>query len=841
MMKKIFIKKLINVFAALSLLLTVLSCSNSVKTEENKEGFVLRLKVTDVLTESAAEKARTIKPDFSLNTLTDIVLKGAKVGDEQKTIAEFDSISDLEAAELVIPFKASTEVWNFTLIAQKDSNVFSASCQKQLSLEQTNTLNFKLELQVLTGYGDLDVFIYGPEPILGEADKGRVTDVKIILKELDGTPVYDKDGSQCGPYVYTASEPHPHPTPTGIIIGRPIDIKNIPAGRYRLIAYFNFDGWDTGLEVAYWQDTVWITEGTWLAEIELESVMKAYKLNYHLLAEGEAEDDSLSFTPASTAVYAGNPNYNPVTIVYTESEDCIPTRDNYIFTGWYTDESFTNPLSFPLEEDTDLYAKWESLVTPTDKSYFPASVDNVAELIQNFNDSDKGNSPANPAVIRLLGKIDYTIINSISTALQANSNYYFSIDFTRSLGLNYITYQGFQNCKNLVEVILADEMYAIYDLAFENCSNLTKISLGAKVYMIGTKAFYNTNLQTIELSDANENCILENNVLYTKDMSELMLYPIVSPATSFEIPEEVSVIRYGVFLGTNLTSVSCEDTESYWYRGGIDNDIGYIMRKNTRCTSLSLEDLANDDRDNIVKVKKADYESYMQRFFGDISSMEPLRVYEGESTDLSDYEFSIVDTPEKTYKFYKLTATPGSQYTINFCTNSTNSIFDGVEEIFDDVDYLTNPDIYIFNSLGKEEKVLYYYDNNTSFTASDTEYYIAVYNEYEFSRCAFRVWEHPVSTDFNISITGSEIEVEATESTESGNKVFNFAVKDEPGNGEYKYDDYTWYLDDDEISAPERCVLEIPEANLDSGVHTLMLIVKKGKSYYSYTAQIWKD
>lgn len=823
MMKKIFIKKLINVFAALSLLLTVLSCSNSVKTEENKEGFVLRLRVTDILTESTAEKARTIKPDFSLNTLTDIVLKGAKAGDEQEKIAEFDSISALEAAELVIPFKASTEVWNFTLIAQKDSNVFSASCQKQLSLEQTNTLNFKLELQELTGYGDLDVVISLPASNENEPDKGRVTDVKIILEELDGNP---GEGS----HVYDTIQ-------TGITIGQPIDIESIPAGRYRLIAYFNFDGWDTGLAVAYWQDTVWITEGTWSAEIELESVMKACKLNYHLLAE----DDSLSFTPASTAVYAGNPNYNPVTIVYTENEDCIPTRDNYIFTGWYTDESFTNPLSFPLEEDTDLYAKWESLVTPTDKSYFPASADNVADLIQNFNDSDKGNSPTNPAVIRLIGKIDSTLISSIKAALQANSNYYFSIDFTRSLGLNYITYKGFQDCENLVEVILADEMYAIYSSAFENCSNLTKISLGAKVYMIGTKAFYNTNLQTIELSDANENCILVDNVLYTKDMSELMLYPIASPATSFEIPEEVSVIRYGVFLGTNLTSVSCEDTESYWYRGGIDNDIGYIIRKNTRCTPLSVEDLANDDQDDIVKVKKADYESYMERFFGDTTQFYTANVYTSQSLDLSDYEFSVVDTPEKTYKFYKLTATPGSQYTINFCTNDTNSDFTGVEENFGYVDYLTNPNIYIFNSLGKEEKVLYYYDNNTSFTASDTEYYIAVYNEDEFSRCAFRVWEHPVSTDFNISITGSEIEVEATESTESGNKVFSFAVKDEPGNDEYKYDDYTWYLDDVEISAPEVCEIQIDDADLDSGVHSLMLIVKKGKSYYSYTAQIWKD
>lgn len=48
-------------------------------------------------------------------------------------------------------------------------------------------------------------------------------------------------------------------------------------------------------------------------------------------------------------------------------EPIKPTKDNYTFEGWFTDEALTEEFDFATEviEDLTLYAKWEAVVTYT--------------------------------------------------------------------------------------------------------------------------------------------------------------------------------------------------------------------------------------------------------------------------------------------------------------------------------------------------------------------------------------------------------------------------------------------------------------------------------------------
>ena len=97
---------------------------------------------------------------------------------------------------------------------------------------------------------------------------------------------------------------------------------------------------------------------------------------------------------------------------------------------------------------------------------------------------------------------------------------------------------------------------------FAGCTNLQKVTLGAGVSSIAGSAFEYSGLKEIELSAKNKDLAVQGNVLYTEDMKKLVTYPVGSAATTFEIPDTVTNIGYGVFHGAdNLTTVTTEDTD----------------------------------------------------------------------------------------------------------------------------------------------------------------------------------------------------------------------------------------------------------------------------------------
>ncbi|MBN2300575.1 MAG: InlB B-repeat-containing protein [Acholeplasmataceae bacterium] len=57
-----------------------------------------------------------------------------------------------------------------------------------------------------------------------------------------------------------------------------------------------------------------------------------------------------------------------------------PSKDNYVFGGWYLDEALTDSFSFPttMTEDIQLYAKWESLSYTID--YYIVGVDQMGTI-----------------------------------------------------------------------------------------------------------------------------------------------------------------------------------------------------------------------------------------------------------------------------------------------------------------------------------------------------------------------------------------------------------------------------------------------------------------------------
>ena len=839
-MKKIFTKKVINAIAAAGLLFAVLSCSNSVKTEQKNEGVALRINVSELLANNqtyvtkADSKARTVTPDvssFDLSHLTDVVFSGAIAGETPKEIKSFNSISDLEAAKIIVPFDSTLNDWDFTISANYGDVGFYGKTTAKLSYDsengQTNTLNFALYLSELgSGNGSFSFTFKLPEIDDSNyiiAQNGRVTKAVAQLFDIQGTVVQINGEDEV---IYGIEDSAENKIENHRLV---FSAADIPAGSYRAKVCF----WFEDSKVAYWQEIIQVAEGfTSTDERTIEHTKKYYRITYNL--NGGDEDD---FDP-DVAFVPGDRDYN--------INKFTPTKGKYIFIGWYTDSSLTTPFTFPLEKDAEVWARWESLEIPDDHSYYPATNDTIENVVSQIA-ADAGNatikaSLSEPAVLKVIGEVNWSIAETIANALRTYNTCYIKVDLSNTRGLAYVSSQAFQNVQNLVEIILPDSVSSIYDSAFQRCSNLSAVTIGAGTYNVGELAFAGTNLKTITLSNKNTDLKVVDNVLYSADGEKLFAYPVGSDATSFTIPSSVSFIEYGAFNGVkNLTIVTAADTTASWYLNGYYNpDAEDLIRKSEKCEPLTIADLANGGGYRIHKLTKEDYDAYLDDFFGNPSSFETVTVYTSQSTDLSDGTFTEATANEDEYKFFKIETTPGAKYTIDFCSANWASQFTNVPEDL----YLTNPYLYIFSTDGKEIDCVSYTSTSGDFTAVGDVTYLGLYNDSEASGCAFHVWEHEVKTGFTVTVNplSDDITVTTRTNTLYGSGGANIAMLLFNVNGFDSYDSYEWYLDDvKDTNYNDKSFSVTLGNNLTPGAHTVMLIAKKDGKYYSFTAQIWKD
>ena len=149
-----------------------------------------------------------------------------------------------------------------------------------------------------------------------------------------------------------------------------------------------------------------------------------------------------------------------------------------------------------------------------------------------------------------------------------------------------IGFGAFENCESLVNITIPESVTSIGKWAFSRCLSLTSITIPDSVASIGYKAFcycdsltsvkipagvtsfgkyafaYCTDLTSITVDDAN--ALLSNDehgVLFNKDKTILIQYPIGNSRTSYEIPDGVINIRGAAFaFCQSLTSITIPDS-----------------------------------------------------------------------------------------------------------------------------------------------------------------------------------------------------------------------------------------------------------------------------------------
>ena len=159
------------------------------------------------------------------------------------------------------------------------------------------------------------------------------------------------------------------------------------------------------------------------------------------------------------------------------------------------------------------------------------------------------------------GWCDITFTNAYSNPVYYANGLYVNNELVTELiipdGVTSIRKYAFMCCDSLTSVNIPNSVTSIGEDAFYLCGSLTEIVIPDSVTSIGDRGFWGKNVTSIVVSENNQNYKSENDALYNKDGSELILYACGKTANSFDIPSGVKTIKDSCFRGSNsLTRVT---------------------------------------------------------------------------------------------------------------------------------------------------------------------------------------------------------------------------------------------------------------------------------------------
>ena len=129
-------------------------------------------------------------------------------------------------------------------------------------------------------------------------------------------------------------------------------------------------------------------------------------------------------------------------------------------------------------------------------------------------------------------------------------------------GVTSIGGSAFAGCVGLTDLILPDTVASIGNSAFQGCSGLKQVTVPESVTSIGANAFSGCRALTEILVESANTCYTSlDGVLFNKEKTELITYPVGKTATAYEIPDGVETVGEGAFSRCSaLTEITIPDS-----------------------------------------------------------------------------------------------------------------------------------------------------------------------------------------------------------------------------------------------------------------------------------------
>ena len=115
-------------------------------------------------------------------------------------------------------------------------------------------------------------------------------------------------------------------------------------------------------------------------------------------------------------------------------------------------------------------------------------------------------------------------------------------------GLTEIGNNAFNNCGNLTDIVLPDTLTTIGNNAFFNCTSISgTLNIPASVESIGSQALVLVGLEEFTVDADSQHFTAVDGILYSKDMTRLIVYPTEKVCVNFVMPNTVEIIEGGAF------------------------------------------------------------------------------------------------------------------------------------------------------------------------------------------------------------------------------------------------------------------------------------------------------
>lgn len=132
--------------------------------------------------------------------------------------------------------------------------------------------------------------------------------------------------------------------------------------------------------------------------------------------------------------------------------------------------------------------------------------------------------------------------------------------FTVPMTVTKLGTELFKNCTGLTDIVLNTVTTALPANMLEGCTGLTELKIPDYVTSIGTNCFANSGITSFIIPEDHKTLTYVGGIVYTKDMTALVLCPPGVSFSSITIPKEVTTISEGAFRGmTQLKTVIFEE------------------------------------------------------------------------------------------------------------------------------------------------------------------------------------------------------------------------------------------------------------------------------------------